>query len=404
MKVLYFHQYFSTPNLKGPSGIRSYAMSKKLISRGHKVTMVCGSSGHTGLKGPYNKGKRRGMVEGIDVIEIDIPYSNHFSFPRRALSFLRFSIRSIAIALKENYDLVFATSTPLTAGIPGIFAKIFRRKKFIFEIRDLWPELPIAMGVIRNPLIISLLRFLEKLIYFSSDAIICLAPGMLKVLKDKEKLKISMAMIPNGCDLDIFDIEKKVSYENLEKNKFYAIFSGSHGLANGLDKVLDAAKELIELGESEIRIILIGEGKLKPHLQYRCDQESIDNVIFMDPIAKHELAKLHKNVHVGLQILSNVESFYFGTSPNKFFDYLASGLPVICNYPGWVTDLIEENQCGLFSDPSKPEDLALKLIELKRDKFRLENYGKNSLKLARTSFNREDLSEKWCRFIEDSCL
>ena len=405
MRVLYFHQYFSSPKLKGPSGIRSFVMAKKLLDRGHKVTMVCGSSGHTGLEGPFIRGRRKGKYEGIDIIEINLPYSNHYSLPKRAIVFIRFSIKSILIVFQEKYDIVLASSTPLTAGIPGIFSKLFRNKKFIFEVRDLWPELPVAMGVIKNPLIILLLRILEKLIYYSSDAIICLAPGMVKVLREKEGLKSNIAMIPNGCDFNIFNIEKGDYLEtNLDRSKFYAIFSGTHGVANGLDNLLDAAIQLQNMGDDEIRIILVGDGKLKPHLENRSLNESINNVIFMDSVDKHELAILHKNVHVGLQLLSDVEAFYYGTSPNKFFDYLASGLPVICNYPGWVSELISQNNCGLFADPKKENDLALKLIEIKDDRNLLDQFSKNSKKLGKESFSREQLSEKWCRFIEDCYL
>ncbi len=150
MKILYFHQHFSTP--QGSTGTRSYEMARKLIARGHQVTMICGSYqlASSGLS-EKPSGIRRGLVDGIDVIEFPLPYSNSDSFLKRTSTFLKFSLKSSFFPFKENFDLLFATSTPLTAGIPGILMKLFRSEKFVFEVRDLWPELPREMGVISNP-------------------------------------------------------------------------------------------------------------------------------------------------------------------------------------------------------------------------------------------------------------
>ena len=137
MKILYFHQHFSTP--KGATGIRSYAMARKLVEQGHEVIMVCGSntSGSTGLTGDFSRGYRQGLVNGIQVIEYNLVYSNSDSFVKRSWLFIQFAFRSILVALTKKYDLVFATTTPLTAGIPGIFARWLRGKPFVFEVRDL---------------------------------------------------------------------------------------------------------------------------------------------------------------------------------------------------------------------------------------------------------------------------
>ena len=164
MKVLYFHQHFSTP--KGAGGIRSYEMARNLIAYGHSVTMVCGSNilADTGLEGKPQNGIRRGCVDSIDVIEICLPYSNYDSLTKRSMAFIRFALKSISIAIREDYDVLFATSTPLTASIPGILMRIIKpRKKFIFEVRDLWPKLPKAMGVVSNPVIIGGLWLLEQI-------------------------------------------------------------------------------------------------------------------------------------------------------------------------------------------------------------------------------------------------
>lgn len=168
MKVLYYHQHFSTP--QGSTGTRSYAMARHLLQAGHEVTMVCGAyaGGQTGLTGPYRDGRRAGRVDGIQVIELELPYANRDGFLKRALTFLKFAWRSAGIALRQDYDVVFATTTPLTAGIPGICARWLRGKPFVFEVRDLWPELPKAMGVITNPVVLWAMGVLEWLSYRSA--------------------------------------------------------------------------------------------------------------------------------------------------------------------------------------------------------------------------------------------
>ena len=128
---------------------------------------MCGSysAADTGLDSPYVRGRREGIVDGIRVIELELPYSNNDGFMRRSGQFLKFAFRSVGIAMRERYDLVFATTTPLTAGIPGIAARWFRRKPFVFEVRDLWPELPREMGVIKNPFVLMAMGWLEWLSY-----------------------------------------------------------------------------------------------------------------------------------------------------------------------------------------------------------------------------------------------
>lgn len=401
MNILYFHQHFSTPS--GSTGIRSYEMAKHLIRKGHQVTMVCGSygGGNTGLSDPFVAGKRSGVVEGIKVVELDLGYSNSDGYLKRVWVFLSFALRSIYIALTFKYDLVFATSTPLTAGIPGIFARWFRGKRFVFEVRDLWPELPKAMGVIRNPLLLFLLSCLEWAAYRSAHRIIGLAPGMVEGIVGRGVKADRVAMIPNGCDLDIFD-----SYApawrptGISQEKFIALFAGTHGIANDLNSVLNAAAELKNRGRTDIHLILIGQGKLKPKLQQRAAAESLDNVTFLDPVNKAQLAGLMATADIGLQVLANIPAFYRGTSPNKFFDYIASGLPVLNNYPGWLADMILANDCGYVATPESASSFADALEKAKDDEASLLKKSVNCKALAKAQFDRVVLAEKFVSWLE----
>lgn len=400
MKILYFHQHFSTP--KGSAGIRSYAMAQSLIRNGHQVTMVCGSfgAGQTGLTQPFNKGMRRGMVDGIDIIEFELPYSNALSFLKRILIFLSFAFKSIKVAFTEQYDVVFATTTPLTAGIPGIFAKWFRRKPFVFEVRDLWPELPKAMGVIKNPVVLWMMSVLEWTSYHSADRLVGLSPGIVDGIIKRGIAPEKVASIPNGCDLDIFASEHQAwRPEGVQPTDLMAIFTGTHGLANGLNAVLDAAVELKKRQRTDIKLVLVGDGMQKKALLDRATELELDNVIFHDPVNKTKLAGLMASADVGLQILANVPAFYYGTSPNKFFDYISAGLPVLNNYPGWLAELITKEQCGFAVPPENPQAFADALEQAADHRELLSEMGRNGQHVAKEQFNRAILSQKFSDWV-----
>jgi glycosyltransferase involved in cell wall biosynthesis len=404
LKILYFHQHFSTP--LGKTGTRSYEMAQALVKKGHAVLMVCGSydAACTGLKGDFRKGTRRGWVDGIEVLELHMPYSNKQGFVARTLIFLRFSVMATWIALKERYDLIFCTSTPLTIAIPGVIARWIRRKPFVFEVRDLWPELPRAMGVITNPLVLGLMSILEFVAYRSADLCIALAPGISEGIVKRGVPDHRIKLVSNGCDLDLFDDEsiKPKRPKNLEEVGFLALFCGAHGMANGLDAVLDAALELKRRGRSDINLVLVGQGRMKSELMKQAQEKQLDNICFLDSIPKRELVSLMKSADLGLMILANVPAFYTGTSPNKFFDYIAAGLPVLNNYPGWLADLITENDCGFAVMPENPSAFADQIEMAADDRSSLESKGNNAKALARRCFDRDLLAKDWIEVVESA--
>lgn len=401
MHILYFHQHFSTP--KGSAGTRSYAMARRLIAAGHSVTMICGTYGlgHTGLDGEFKGQQRQGIVDGIEVVEFDLSYSNSDRFLKRSWTFAKYAYASIGLVWSRKCDLVFATTTPLTAGIPEIVARWIKRKPFVFEVRDLWPELPRAMGVITNPVVLAGLSFLEWASYRSANRCIALAPGIADGIAARGVSRNKIATISNGCDLDLFRLELLEPWrpEGVDDDKLLAIFAGAHGLANGLDSVLDAAKVLMQRGSDNIWIVLIGDGKTKKSLQERAQSEGLSNVIFLQPVPKLKLAGLFAGADIGLQCLANVEAFAQGTSPNKFFDYLSAGLPVLNNYPGWIADLVKAHNCGFVVPPDDPTAFALALEQAASDREACKEMGRNAAQLAERGFDRTRLSMEWLEWV-----
>ncbi len=415
MNIIYFHQYFCTP--KGSGGTRSYFIAKALVKSGHEVKVVClnDKRSNTGLKSSFKNGFRKGKVEGIEVIEINLSYSNKLNLYQRSIAFLKFSLICSLIAIKSECDLIYATSTPLTIAIPAIFGKIIRGRKFIFEVRDLWPELPKALGIVKNPVFLFLLDSLERLAYYYADICIGLAPGICEGIAKKGFKKENIYLFPNASDIKLFspiEINKKKNpklipslRKYIKTNSFVAAFTGAHGKANGLDLLIEVALELKRRNRKDIFLILIGEGICKENLQKKVLRNNLTNCFFIPSIPKEKLAViLRESVDVGLMVLKNIPEFYEGTSPNKFFDYISSGLPIINNYPGWISRLIKEYNIGIAVKPDDYIDFTNALITLADDRENLNLKGINARNLAIEKFSCDKLSSNVVEVIEKTCL
>jgi glycosyltransferase involved in cell wall biosynthesis len=401
MRILYFHQHFTTP--KGSGGTRSYEFAQALIARGHQVTIICGQMDRDSLNLAFDKkcGWSRGLIDGIDVIALPLHYSNHDGVGRRLITFFKYAIKSIKIALDFEYDLVFATSTPLTAALPGIFASWLKQKKFIFEVRDLWPELPRAMGM-KNPILLGGMWVIEGCAYRASIGCVGLSPGIVQGIRHRSTKNHPIALIPNGCDLEIFKPQPKsiIKIQGIKPGDFVAGFTGAHGKANGLDAIIEAARELKKRNIKNIKFLLIGDGSEKARLQKVAAQEQLESIIFHPPISKLALAQITAQLDCGLMFLDNIPAFYYGTSPNKFFDYISAGIPVINNYPGWLAEMIKQNYCGVAVPPRDTQTLVNSLIELYANPDRCKQMGQSSRHLAEEKFSRSLLANQFCEFID----
>jgi glycosyltransferase involved in cell wall biosynthesis len=401
IRILYFGQHFSTP--LGATGTRPYEMARRLVEEGHEVTMICGSHSlaETGVTGAFLRGRREGVTDGIRIIELDLAYSNKHSFLRRSLVFVNFALRSAWTAVTEPADVVFATTTPLTAAIPGMAAKWLRWRPFVFEVRDLWPDLPRAMGVITNPFVLGAMSLLEWSAYRSADRLIALSPGIREGIARHGIRSERLTMIPNGCDLEFFGHPSEPwRPEGVGPTDFMAIFTGTHGAANGLGAVIDAAAELKRRGSEGVKLVLVGDGKEKPGLSARVKAEGLESIVVFHPaVSKVRLTGLMASADLGLQILANVPAFYYGTSPNKFFDYLAAGLPVLTNYPGWVADLVSENGAGFAVPPDDPSAFADALEQARDLHASGQLDGRAARALGAAQFDRERLAGEWTSFV-----
>jgi glycosyltransferase involved in cell wall biosynthesis len=390
MHILYIHQHFATP--KGSTGTRSYEFARRWVKAGHKVTLITGHYDIGGLEA--GKGLiQKQTIDQINIIIVGTRYSNKQSYLLRIMSFLCFTFLSIYAGLMaKGVDVIYATSTPLTVGIPSMVLKWLKRVPFVFEVRDQWPEAPIEMGIIKNAIIIKILLWLEKTIYNQSAVIVALSPGQAdgvgKVLTKERQIKV----VPNCSDVDLFRPDINGSGIREERDwvdKLVLLHFGTMGKVNGLDFVTDAAERLKE--HSDIIFTLMGEGNQKPVLQSRVKELGLRNVQILPAVPKHQLPEVLAAVDVGLVIIGNCPILQHN-SANKFFDALAAGKPVLLNYSGWQREVLEQNNAGFGCDLCNLKEFVERVLYLDSHREKLVEMGRNARLLAIEKFNRDNLA------------
>ncbi|MFZ2146905.1 MAG: glycosyltransferase family 4 protein [Sedimentisphaerales bacterium] len=392
MHILYIHQHFATP--AGSTGTRSYEFARRWVKAGHKVTLIAGRYDIGGLqvdKGLYQKQN----IEGINVVVVGTKYSNKQSYLRRVTSFLSFCLLSIYVGLRtKSVDVVYASSTPLTVGIPALVIKWAKHIPFVFEVRDQWPEIPIELGIITNRFLIKILLWLEKTIYRNCSSLIALSPGQAEGIKAVLTEEKPITVIPNSCDIDLFrpDIDgSAVRQRRGWGNKFVLLHTGAMGKVNGLDFVIDAAERLKE--HSDIMFVLIGDGNQKPSLESRVKKLGLTNVEILPSVPKQQLPKILAASDVALVIIANYPIIEHNCA-NKFFDSLTAGKPVLLNYSGWQRNVLEDNQAGLGCTLCNLDEFVEKVQYLNSHAQQLEKMGQNARQVAIKEFNRDNLAKQ----------
>lgn len=399
MHVLYIHQYFASR--RGRTGTRSYEFGRFLVEKGHRVTMI--TSGLANPEFPVLEGRRyvERDVDGIHLVSVAGGYNDpHLGTAltgwQRMLKFYEFARAASKVARElDRPDVVFATHTPLTVGLAGISASRHFGVPFVFEVRDLWPEALVDVGALGNPLAIWWLRRMAMKIYRRADHIVALSPGMKEGIVRAGVAPSKVTLIPNASDLDLFrpDVDGAAARERLGLGeRFAAVYFGAMGLANGLEYVIETAKILAEREQDHIVLVLQGGGGKRDELAATAKRLGLQNVVFGDLVPKEEVPAIVAGCDVCLTIARAGRNPTW--SPNKLFDSLAAGKPVLINIAGWLRELIERNACGRFVAPDHPATLADALVELSRNAALCEQMGRNARALAEREFDRNLLAAR----------
>lgn len=402
MHVLLIHQAFAALDEAG--GTRHYEMARHLVRRGHRVTVIASPVSY--LSGKTRTDRMRWCTEeqpeaGITILRTYTYSALHRSFVHRVFSFFSFMFSSFFIGLGiRQVDLVWGTSPPIFQGVTAWLLARLKDKPFLFEVRDLWPAFAIATGVLRNPLLIRLSEWLERFLYRRADRLVVNSPGFIDHVSRCGAEWIEL--VPNGADPAMFSPQQdgqsfRAQYD-FGADDFVVMYAGAHGMSNDLGVVLQAAAKLSD--SPHIRIALVGDGKEKPNLVATAQQMGLTNVVFIPPVAKNEIGAALSAADACIAILKPLE-LYKTTYPNKVFDYMAAGKPVILAIDGVIRAVVEEASAGVAVPPGNPAALADAVRELAADRQRARQMGRAGRNAVETRFNREYFSCQFAGIIEE---
>jgi glycosyltransferase involved in cell wall biosynthesis len=403
MKVLYFDPKFLTPRHAAPT--RAYSIARNLVERGHEVTMVARDPRWRAASATAPPGlfARREPVDGIDVLWMRIPYEQRFSKWGRLLSYGAYTAAASAAAIGlPRPDLVYASSTPLTSGVPGAFAARLRGVPFVFELQDLWPAAPAALGYLTNRVELAVAEALEKALYASSDGIVVCSEAVVNALVRRGIPRDKLILIPNFSDTDLFqpdETDEEFRATRGLDGKFVALYSGAMGASNGVYQLADAAAVLKQRGDELVQIVLVGDGSERPALERRVAKEGLDNVLLLPAQPREAMPKLVGACDVTLTVFAPHPALALN-SPNKFFDSLAAGKPVVVNLDGWLRRLVEANDAGIYVPAGDPNILADSLVALAGQPERLRKMGESARSLALREFARDLLTDRLAEDLE----
>lgn len=379
MRIIYIHQYFRTPDQGG--AVRSYHLAKGLVQAGISVDMI---TTHP------EPGYDQRWIDGIRVHYLPVDYDQKFGFLKRIWAFWSFVVQAKKLIKKlPRPDLLYITSTPLTTGLVGLWAKKRRALPYIFEVRDLWPEAPIQVGAIRNPIVKKLLYSLEKRIYDQSLSMVALSPGIANHLQNISPDR-EVALIPNFSDLKAFFPkvrDQKLAEQIGLEAAFTITYTGALGQVNAVEELLDLA-EMAQKQAKNWKFLIMGAGSFEEKLKKISIDKGLKNVRFFPFSSKekvNDILSLSDLAWISFAHLPVLKT----NSPNKFFDALAAGKAILVNHKGWVYDLVKTHELGISCLPGKMEAAFSKLEYLEQNRAELDRMGQNSRKLAEAYFSKE---------------
>lgn len=392
MRIIYLHQYFKTPKMNG--GTYSYEITRQLVARGHEVHMVTADC--TG------NGRRWYRTEeaGIQVHWLPVAYSNHMSYGQRMRAFFRFAWAAARKAVTLPGEVVYASSSPLTIALPGVY--VSRRKKIpmVFEVADLWPEMPIAVGAIKSRPAIAAARWLERWAYRNARHIVAFSPGMKRGILAAGCPARKVTVIPNGCDLELFAVDRQPGREFRSRHAWLGdrplvVYAGTMGIINGVDYLARLAAA-VRTRDPEVRFLVVGTGREEEKVRRAARELGVlDETFFIHPpVPKTQMPAILSAADVATSVFCDVKEMW-NNSASKVFDALAAGRPVAINHQGWWAELIRRHDCGLVLDPHDMQSAAEELIGALRDQHWLARAGTAARRLGKEQFDRVKLSGLW---------
>jgi len=400
MHLLIIHQVFVSPKEAG--GTRHFELARYLKSKGHQVTIIASDVSYlTGRKVLQHRGLvGEEEIEGIRVLRTYTPSVIHKSFVWRVMAFFIFMFTSIWAGMRVGkIDIVMGTSPPLFQGVSAWMVSLLRRRSFLFEVRDLWPEFAIDMGVLTNPVLIRMSRWLESFLYNRADHLLVNSPAYQDYLLKRGIPRPTVSFIPNGVDTAMFNPSAKgisIRREFELEGKFVVTYAGALGMANDIETILRAAKALSDL--TDIHFMLVGDGKERSRLEGLAHELGLKNVTFSGARAKSEMPDFLAASNACVATLKDIPMFRT-TYPNKVFDYMAAGRPTILAIDGVIRQVVEAANGGIFVPPGNSEALAKAVRDLFENPKKADEMGMNARRYVEEFFERRDQAKAFEKLL-----
>jgi glycosyltransferase involved in cell wall biosynthesis len=402
MKVLLIHQMFASPN--EPGGTRHYELGRRLVDRGDQFAVVASNLNYkTGR--PITSGKRLVTEQNVGGIRIVRTYtypSLHRGFVWRIASFVSFMLTSIVAAWRAGpVDLVIGTSPPLFQLVSAFLIARLRRCPLIVEIRDLWPEFAIDIGVLKNPILIRLARCLEMFFYRHATHLVVNSPAYKTYLVQTKGVPApKVTLIANGVDPQMFrpdDDGHRLRTELGVDGQFVVTYAGALGLANDIDTVLRAAARLEH--ENGIRFLIAGDGKERPRLEGMAKQLALSNTSFIGPRPKSQIPTVLAASDACVATLKDIAMFRT-TYPNKVFDYMAAARPILLGIDGVIREVVESADAGIFIPPGDDQALAAAILRLRADRPKARAMGARGRSYVTEHFHRDRQARDFAELLD----
>jgi glycosyltransferase involved in cell wall biosynthesis len=402
MKIQLVFQYYLSNN--EPGGSRWSQLTRYFARNpGHRVDVLAGnihySTGHP-LPGSrlYS---RESLQENLTIHRTWTSSGYNANFMGRLLSYLSYMVSaSIGGLFLPRPDLIVCSSPPIFAGVPALLLSWIRRVPLVFEVRDLWPDSAVATGVLSNRTLLDILYRLERMLYRRASLIIALTPAFeVDIARRFPAFASKIHVISNAADFNLMPDSPRGEEirrdRNWQSKKVFGYF-GAHGVANDLDQLLEAAKLLKARPSGQsVRIVLVGDGMKKASLIERARAEGLDNVEFVDSQPKTEVFHWMDACDVCVATLKKTDVFRT-VYPNKVFDYMAAGKPVLVTIDGITRDLLQAANCGRYSEPENAEALAATIEEMaKLPSDTLAAMGRSGFDHVTVNFDRMKLAERY---------
>ena len=406
MNILYLSQYF--PPEAGATQTRAYEMARNWVRQGHVVTMLTEFPNHpSGIIPPEYRGKlyEKDVLEGIEVIRVWVKASPRKNFANRMLFYLTYmlgaSIAGLTLA-RQGYDLVYASSPPLFVGGAALFLSWARRLPLFFEVRDLWPESAVALGELTHPRAIALATHQEEACYARARLVVVVTQCILDRLLQRGYPHSKLTLIPNGANVEMFTFSPggraHLRQELNLGDKFVAIYAGIHGVAQGLETVIDAARLL--KNEPGIHFVLVGDGPRKASLLELADDLQLPNLSLLPEQPREAIVDYLSAADIALIPLRNLELFK-GALPSKMFDAWACERPVLLNVDGEARQVMQQAGGGVFIPPEDPRALVDALLQLRQQPEACRQMGSSGRQYTMQHYSRQAQANKLAQLLEE---